>query len=45
VINQIQLKGWTPKPIKRSPLEDKILEGKTSMFSSSEAVSSAVRYP
>jgi glycerol-3-phosphate dehydrogenase len=28
VINQIQLKGWTPKPIKRSPLEDKTLEGK-----------------
>ena len=29
VINRITLKGWTPTPIKRSNIEDKILEGAT----------------
>jgi glycerol-3-phosphate dehydrogenase len=28
VINQITLTGWTPQPIKRSPIEDNALDGK-----------------
>src|SRR5574344_35370 len=28
VINQITLTGWTPHPIKRSPIEDNALDGK-----------------